>query len=61
MQEIEILIEPDGTVRVEGKGIEGTDCKALTAEIEKALGTAVNTVLKPEYHRPRKIPRKAGT
>jgi hypothetical protein len=60
MQEIEITISADGSVQVEGKGIEGNDCKALTKEIEAALGTVANVRLKAEYHRPRKVVRKAS-
>lgn len=57
-QEIIVDISRDGTsVTVEGKGIEGPDCKALTAEIEEALGVVTERKLKPEYHRARSAAR----
>jgi len=61
MEEIVIDISPDGnTVTVEGVGIQGPDCKALTAAIEKAIGTVESTKKKAEYNRPPLIRRKAG-
>lgn len=61
MQEFYIDVSPNGDVRVEGKNISGPDCKTLTAEIEKALGTTTSSKLKPEYHQARQatITRKA--
>lgn len=59
MQEIDIIIDPTGrNVTVEGKNIEGADCKALTKEIEAALGKVEATTLKPEYHTQPKVARK---
>ena len=61
MQEIIIEISPTGDVKVEGKNIEGPDCKKLTAEIEQALGSVQSVKHKPEFHRQRQatITRKA--
>lgn len=59
-EEIEITIAPNGDVTVEGKGISGPDCRALTKEIEAALGTVTATKLKPEYHRTRVAKRTQG-
>lgn len=55
MQEIIIDISPTGDVNVEGKNIDGPDCKKLTEGIETALGTVTHTVKKPEYHRTRNV------
>jgi len=52
--------EPPVAVTVEGVGIQGPDCKALTAAIEKAIGTVESTKKKAEYNRPPLIRRKAG-
>ena len=60
MEEIVIDIGNGGDVQVEGIGIAGPDCKALTAEIEKALGVVTKTVKKAEYHSPVKVGRKVG-
>jgi hypothetical protein len=60
-EEIWIDIAENGDVTIEGKSATlGNDCKALTAEIEKALGTVMKTVTKPEFHRARAVTRKAG-
>jgi hypothetical protein len=59
-QEIVIDIDAVGNVKVEGKGIEGMDCKALTKELEAALGDVQQVRLKPEYHRPKAHVRKVG-
>ena len=60
-QAIDIIIEANGDVTIEGKSADlGADCKALTKDIERALGTVEKTVLKPEYHRAPKVARKAG-
>lgn len=60
MEEITITIDPQGNVQVEAHGIVGHDCKALTATIEGALGTAEKTRIKPEYHRQKLVTRKVG-
>ena len=53
-EEFTIDISPDGNdVKFEGHGIEGPDCKALTKDIEEALGTPGKVMQKPEYHRVR--------
>ena len=56
MQEIWIDISANGDVRIEGKSADlGSDCKALTAEIEAALGSVTATKIKPEFHRARTV------
>jgi hypothetical protein len=41
LQEIEVVIEKNGQVRVEVRGVKGTSCLDLTHEVEQALGGAV--------------------
>lgn len=57
-EEIEITIEKNGDVSVEGKNIAGADCVKLTAEIEKALGVVTATKKKSEYFQSPKVLRK---
>lgn len=38
LQEIEVSIAPDGTTRIEVRGVSGTSCLDLTADLEAALG-----------------------
>jgi hypothetical protein len=51
MGEIEIIINPDGSVSVEALGFTGPDCEKATAFIEEALGEVQTRKRKPEYYR----------
>ena len=59
-EEIIIDIAANGDVTVEGKAITGSDCKALTKEIEAALGTVTRQSLKPEFYQQPVMKRKVG-
>ncbi len=50
-REIEILINPDGSVSVEALGYEGPDCEEATKFLEQALGKVQERKRKPEYYR----------
>ena len=41
--ELEFIIWPDGRIEERVRGVKGGDCKALTEEIEKALGEVYQT------------------
>lgn len=41
VQEIEVIIEKNGQVRVEVRGVKGPACLDLTRSVEQALGGAV--------------------
>ncbi len=51
--EIIIDIAPGGEVKIEVNGCSGPACKALTAPLEKALGTVTKSVEKREYRETR--------
>jgi hypothetical protein len=38
LQEIEVIIEKDGRVRIEVRGVKGESCLDLTKDLEAALG-----------------------
>ncbi|MBV7700391.1 DUF2997 domain-containing protein [Streptomyces sp. TRM70350] len=38
LQEVEVFIAPDGTTRIEVRGVAGAACLDLTEDLEKALG-----------------------
>jgi hypothetical protein len=38
IQEIDVLVLPDGTVKIEVSGVKGQKCLDLTRGLEKALG-----------------------
>ena len=48
MEEIEIIVNPDGSLTIEGKNFVDADCKKLTKELEDDLGVVVHVTEKPE-------------
>ena len=47
---IEVVIEPDGGLKIEAVGFKGADCQQATAFLEKALGRVSGRSKKPEYY-----------
>jgi hypothetical protein len=47
--EIHLTFDANDEPVIEVKGAKGKTCKALTAELERALGSVKETSLKPEY------------
>jgi hypothetical protein len=41
LQEIEVVIQPDGKVEVHVRGVRGDSCRELTRELERYLGGRV--------------------
>jgi hypothetical protein len=41
IQEVDVFVKPDGTVKIEVRGVKGEKCLALTEDLEKLLGEAV--------------------
>jgi hypothetical protein len=53
LQEIEVFIDKDGQVRVEVRGVKGTQCLELTRTLEEALGGQVLVrEMRPEAYDP---------
>jgi len=51
IQEIDVYIQQDGTVRIEVRGVKGKSCLNLTENIEKALGgQVINREHTDEYY-----------
>lgn len=50
MAEIIVTVSPKGESTVSVNGVSGSGCKALSAAIEKALGTVTDTELTTEYY-----------
>lgn len=56
LQEIEVVIGPDGTARVEVHGVSGPACLELTEQLEAALGgEVVSRELRPEAEAGRRV------
>lgn len=52
IQEIDVVVAPDGTVKLEVRGAQGKKCLALTEEVEKLLGAdVVERVHTDDYYR----------
>ena len=47
---IEIIIYPDGTLKIDAIGFKGADCEQATKFLESALGQTAQKQRKPEYH-----------
>lgn len=52
VQKIEVVITPDGEVKIEAKGFNGKGCLAATKAFEDALGVAGKRTEKTEIHAP---------
>ena len=46
---IEVVIAPDGSIRIEALGFQGSDCERATAFLEKALGVTGRKTKKADY------------
>jgi len=53
-KEIEVVVSPDGKVKIDAKGFEGADCEAATLALERELGAVTTKVAKPERFRQHK-------
>jgi hypothetical protein len=50
MEELEIVIEPDGTTFIHVKGIKGARCLDVTRRIEEELGEVTDRRYTSEYY-----------
>jgi hypothetical protein len=41
IQEIDVMVKPDGTIKIEVRGVKGEKCLALTEKLEKTLGGSI--------------------
>jgi hypothetical protein len=46
---IEVIIAPDGSLKIDAVGFQGADCEKATAFLEEALGQVGERQRKPEY------------
>ena len=53
-KEIEVIVNPDGSVTIEASGFEGKACEDATRELEKVLGETTSEQRKSEYYKPSK-------
>lgn len=50
MKSIEVIISPDGGIKIDAVGFKGADCEQATRFLEQALGVSKQKQRKPEYH-----------
>ena len=50
MKTIEIIVSPDGQLRLETRGFQGAECQAASQFLERALGRRTGEQLTAEYH-----------
>ena len=48
---IEVIVQPDGSLKIDAVGFQGADCEKATAFLEEALGQITDKQKKPEYYR----------
>jgi hypothetical protein len=46
---IEVIVAPDGSLKIDAVGFQGADCEKATAFLEQALGAVAERKRKPEY------------
>ena len=55
---IEVIVAPDGSLKIDAVGFQGSDCEKATAFLEEAMGQVNARQRKPEYHSRRSVSRK---
>ena len=53
MRIIEIIVAPNGDIRVETKGFAGTDCRDASRFLESAMGKTTSRSLTAEFYHAR--------
>lgn len=49
-EEVEIIINENGEIKIETKGIKGKRCEEMALSLEKVLGKIIKKERKPEYY-----------
>jgi len=55
---IEVVIGPDGSLKIEAVGFQGMGCEKATAFLEKALGRISGRNKKSEYYQREELKRQ---
>ena len=48
---IEVIVHPDGSLKIDAVGFQGADCEKATRFLELALGKVAGKQKKPDYYR----------
>jgi len=60
MKSIEVIVSPDGALKIDAVGFKGADCQRATEFLEKVLGQVAKRVKKPEFHRQAQRQQQVG-
>ena len=55
---IEVIVGPDGSLKIAAMGFKGADCERATTFLEKALGLISGRSKKPEYYHREEVQRQ---
>jgi len=55
---IEVIVGPDGSLKIAAMGFKGADCERATSFLEKALGRISGRSKKPEYYHREELKRE---
>ena len=50
MRTVEVIVNQDGSIKIDAVGFKGADCEKATAFLEQALGEVKGRQQKPEFH-----------
>ncbi len=51
MKTIEVIVQTDGSLKIDAVGFQGADCEKATRFLEQALGKSTGKHKKPEFYR----------
>ena len=57
-RKIEVIVAPDGSLKIDAVGFQGAVCEKATQFLEEALGQVADRQRKPEYNNRRSVSRK---
>ena len=55
---IDVIVHPDGSLKIDAVGFQGADCEKATRFLEEALGQATSRQRKPEFLSHRTVSRQ---
>jgi hypothetical protein len=61
MRTIEVIVLPDGSLKIDAVGFKGVDCEKATSFLEKALGQIKGKAKKPEHYRQAQNQQQIGS
>jgi hypothetical protein len=57
---IEVIVRPDGSLKIDAVGFQGADCEKATRFLEAALGKVAGRQKKPEHYRQVRHQQRVG-